>query len=228
MALRTAHGTARGGGSTLVVEVPPGDELHPLPGPVAVPQAVAGGGRAQRPGTFEQGGDAARSAGAKGGKRRALRDAARKAFAALNLTFLTPKVADKAAQERIDAHIVNAEDLRQALVTDLVDRAGGQLGPGPQSILASVALEQAAENAIYQYALELFATGDKESAVGYFAKAASIGSSKRQNLLGAHHLAALETRRDRGPSGGEAARSAAARATALLEAQRAAEEVAAE
>lgn len=62
---------------------------------------------------------------------------------------------------------------------------GGEVGPGPASIVSTAALEMAASRWLFDRAAE---TSDSK----LFSEAARLADSSRQNLLAAHELAAKE------------------------------------
>ena len=211
MALRTAHGTARAGGASVVVEVPPADELRPFQAQGQTQPSAPFGGRRN---AFKRGSEQAKRAGAKGGASRANKAALRAQLSKLGL-------GDLATAPEFTTYITEAEDFRSAQAAELAELAGGMCGVGPSSMVATAALQLAGSRYLFVIAGR---EKDAELAVKIFARAASLGDSSRQNILAAYHLAELQARSRGRHKPGSSAAEAASRAMAQLEAKRAAEE----
>lgn len=79
-----------------------------------------------------------------------------------------------------------ARDWRDAHITELAATvAGGEVGPGPASIVATAALQMAASRWLSDRGAQ---SGDSKMLL----EGSRLGDSSRQNLLAAHSLAALE------------------------------------
>ncbi len=167
MALRTGHGTGAGQPR---VEVLPADELPAgVPAPARPAPARDGAGRFRPgPGTSE----IARSGAL----------AARQSRELERLLGLWAPPAEHAyaaytrlAREWRDEH----------MATLAATVAGGEVGPGPASIVSTAALQMAASRWLFDRGAEL---GDAR----ILADASRLGDASRQSLLAAHELAARE------------------------------------
>lgn len=167
MALRSGHGTGAG---VPRVEVLPADEQpDPVPGE---PEPVT----RRADGTFADSASA-RLIGARGGKARVARA---RLVAALGLAELAADSDFAPYRTAGDAFV--AEHLAV-----LARQAGGEVGPGPSSIVASAGVQLAASRFLSDRAA---ATGDAK----LFAQASSLADSSRQNLLAAFELAVREAK----------------------------------
>jgi len=165
--LRAGHG--KGAGSPRV-EVLPADEL---PAPVAGAAAPL----ARRPNGTIADGATARALGARGGAARSHRA---RLLAASGLADLASDAAFARYRSAGDAFV------REHLAK-LATQAGGEVGPGPASIVASAGVQLAAS----RYLSDLAATtGDPK----LFAQASSLANDSRQNLLAAYELAIREAK----------------------------------
>lgn len=170
MALRTAHGAARGRGPR--VEVLPPDEL---PAPVPMQRPVV----ARRPrGRPLRSGDAVslaiQSAGghAKAGK--------------VSLAASLGLGAAVAGGEAFKAYARKAASFRRAYCAQLAALGGGVCGAGPSSMVATAALQLATSRYLY----DLATRGEPDAAM--MKEARQQGDSSRQNLLAAYELAVRE------------------------------------
>jgi len=182
MTYRKGHGTGAGQPR---IEVMPADELPaPIPG-APVPLAR------RSDGTMADSASA-RALGARGGRRSAARA---RLVSALGLAELADDCAFKPYRDAGD-------DFVREHLADLASQAGGTLGPGPSSIVASAGLQLAASRFL----------GDKGARSGDAAllgRASSLANDSRQNLLAAFELAVREAkaraiRDDEPPPGWEA------------------------
>lgn len=171
MAHRTGHGNGAG---VPRIEVLPANEL-PQPLPAIAPPLV-----------FRQGhriGDSAtaRVLGAKGGREKAKRARTHTALhSALGLTELAADAAFAPYRAAGDAFV--GEHLAA-----LAMQAGGEVGPGPASMVASAGVQLAASRYLSDRAA---ATGDAK----VFAQASTLANDSRQNLLAAYELAVREAK----------------------------------
>jgi hypothetical protein len=161
--VRTAHGAARELGAIAVVETPPVDELPKgVPGPSPVQRPVEDRGKRFRAG------DASTIEAARAGGR-----------ARRNRTALAHSLAVDSNDPAWRTYLRQAEAFRRAQVTVLASTVGGgQCGPAPAALVASAALALAASRFAY--------------ANGRALEGARLAAEVRQNLLGAHALAAQE------------------------------------
>lgn len=171
MALRSGHGT--GSGSPRI-EVLPADEL---PDPVPASEAVPSGPLARRrDGTI---GDSAtaRALGAKGGAAKARKV---RLVAALGLSKVVAETTfgpyQAAAEEFLDHHLSQLRLL-----------AGGFVGPGPSTMVASAALQLAASR-------WAFDQGAERNDPSLIKMGSAIANDSRQNLLAAYELAVKEAK----------------------------------
>ena len=170
MTLRTGHGNGAG---VPRIEVLPADEL---PAPIqAAPEAAASAPLARRPdGTFD-GSEAAREAGRRGGRARARRVAL---VDSLGLAKL-----DEAAE--FQPYRKAAEDFVREHLAALATQAGGYVGPGPSSLVASAALQLAASRFCFD-------RGALSADPVLLKQGSSLANDSRQNLLAAYELAVRE------------------------------------
>lgn len=165
MTLRTGHGNGAG---VPRVETLPADELpDPLPGKAA-PLAR------RRDGTIADSATA-RALGARGGQAKAQRAAL---TSALGLAKLEGDAAFAPYRAQGDHWV------REHLAS-LAQQAGGEVGPGPASIVASAAVQLAASRFFSDRAA---ASADP----ALFQLASSLANASRQNLLAAYELAVRE------------------------------------
>jgi len=164
MTLRKGHGTGAG---VLRVEVLPGDEL-----PAPVPAAAA-------PLVFRSNGQSAtaKALGSKGGSNRASRA---RLLSATGLATLAADAAFGPYRAAGDAFV--AEHL-----VALAAQAGGEVGPGPSSIVASAGVQLAASRFLSDKGM---ATGDAK----LLQQASALANDSRQNLLAAYELAVREAK----------------------------------
>lgn len=169
MTLRTGHGTGAG---VPRIEVLPADEL---PAPLSAPVAAPGVPLAFRDNGTIADGQTAKELGRRGGvaKARKLR--------------LVDTLGLKKIDEATDfAPYRNAaEDFVTAHLAALAQVAGGSVGPGPSSIVASAGLQLAAS----RWAFDKFA---ETLEPGLAKLGSSLGDAHRQNLLAAYELARRE------------------------------------
>lgn len=169
MTLRAGHGTGAG---VPRIEVLPADELPaPLPAPVAAPVAPLA---FRGDGTIADG-TTAKELGRRGGlaKARKLR---------LVDTLGLKKIAD---ESDFAPYRNAAEDFVTAHLAALAQVAGGEVGPGPSSIVASSALQLAGS----RWAFDKFA---ETLEPGLAKLGSSLADAHRQNLLAAYELARRE------------------------------------
>ena len=167
MTLRTGHGNGKGEPR---VEVMPPDEL-----PDPVPAAPAPVARRQD-GTVADSASAKRL-GARGGAAKAGRA---RLVAALGLTKLAGDAAFGPYRDAGDAWTA-------AHLADLALQAGGEVGSGPSSIVASAGVQLAASRYFSDRAAETL-----DAAM--FSLASSLANASRQNLLAAYELAVREAK----------------------------------
>jgi hypothetical protein len=168
MTLRRGHGTGAG---TPRVEVMPPDEL-----PDAVPaDAVPLTGVVRRQNGTVLTSEAARALGRRGGLKKAGRVRLARSLGIEGLERL----------EAFAPYRRSAAAFRRHHCRDLARQAGGELGAGPSSMVASAALQLAASRFVFAQASE---TGD----ANLFKVASSLSNDSRQNLLAAYELAIRE------------------------------------
>jgi hypothetical protein len=169
MALRTGHGAGKG---TPRIEVLPADEQ---PWPVAAPERSQNGPLARRSdGTFA-GSEAAREAGRRGGRARAQRI---RLVDSLGLT----KLAEGSA---FAPYRSAADEFTTAQLAALACEAGGYVGPGASSMVASAALQLACS----RFCFDLAATTADPALMR---QGSQLADASRQNLLAARELAVRE------------------------------------
>lgn len=163
MTLRSAHGTARRYGAVAVIETPPIDEIAVgVPDPYPSVQPARDGLGRFRAGTPETV-EAARAAG----KARRSR------------TALAHTLGVRTDDPTWAVYLRQAEAFRRAQVRILAGTVGaGICGPAPAALVANAALALAASR--YRYAR------------GDMLEGARLAADVRQNLIGAHELAARE------------------------------------
>ncbi len=175
MTLRKAHGRAAELGRLLVVETSPVDEL---------PEGVRGPDGPPEPAKRRQDGtltvEGARALGKLGGKAKAQRCR----FAAKLADHLGLAEGGDEMRPYVDA----AAEWATAQLRWLAESVGGgEVGPGPASIVHSAALALAASRYAYQRGSE---TGD----AGMLAQGARLADQSRASLLTAHELCAREAK----------------------------------
>lgn len=178
MTLRKGHGT--GAGEPRIEVLPPNELPAPLPAP---PDPVA----RRRNGTVD-GSEAAKLLGARGGAAKASRA---RLVSSLGLTKLAADSAFAAYRDAGDQFVTQH-------LAELARVSGGEVGPGPASIVTSAAVQLAASRF----------WSDRAAAAcdpSLWALASSLANASRQNLLAAYELGVRE---------GEA-RSKAAKSPAL-------------
>lgn len=165
--MRKGHGTGAG---VPRIEVLEPDELPaPVPGTAAPLQRRANGTIADSA--------SAKALGARGGARRSHRA---KLVSALGLAELAEGEDFRPYRDAGD-HFV-----REHLAT-LATQAGGEVGPGPSSIVASAGLQLAASRYLSDRAAK---AGDAK----LFHLASTLANDSRQNLLAAYELAVREAK----------------------------------
>lgn len=188
MTLRKGHGN--GAGSPRIEVLPP-DEL---PSPVPPLEAPAAEPLRFRPDGKFADVETARAAGRRGGIAR-LRKV--RLVAALGLEELAEDNAfasyRRAGDEFVRAHLAT-----------LAKQAGGEVGPGPSSIVASAGFQLAASRFISDRAA-------KAADPALFQAASKLANDSRQNLLAAYELAVREAKARRAASPPEAPWLSAAR-----------------
>jgi hypothetical protein len=169
MTLRSRHGNARNHGIGPMVEVLPPNEL---PTPVQAPQHAVTGPERDHRGRWLPG---ARTSQSRGARAKAARV---KLAAQLGLE-------DLAQAPDFAPYVKAAEDFAKAQASYLAERVGGgSIGPDVGSMVTTAAWQLAASR-------YLFARGVREAGdADLFNKASTLGNASRQNLLGAHELAA--------------------------------------
>lgn len=167
MTLRTGHGNGAG---VPRVEVLPADE-QPAPVP-AQPVRLN-----RRPDGTIADGETARLLGARGGAARVSRA---RLTSALGL-------ADLAADAAFAPYRAEGDHFVKAHLSELARGAGGEVGPGPSSIVASAGLQLAASRFLSDRA-------SKDGDAKLFAQASSLANDSRQNLLAAHEMAVREAK----------------------------------
>jgi len=168
MANRTGHGTGKGQPR---IEVLPPDELPP---PVAADRADMSGLERRHNGQVA-GSEAAASLGRQGGRAKATRVALARELGLGDV--------DNAPAFRRYRTAANA--FRRLHCSELATMAGGELGAGPCSMVASAALQLAASRFVFDQATR---TGD----AAQFKTASALSNDSRQNLLAAYELAVRE------------------------------------
>lgn len=167
MTLRKGHG--RGAGVPRV-EVLPADELPaPVPG---TPAPV----RRRSNGTIADSATA-KLLGARGG---AAKTARARLVSALGL-------ADLAEDAAFAPYRVAGDDFVRSHLAALAAVAGGEVGPGPSSIIASAGVQLAASRFVSDRAA-------KEGDPKLFVVASSLANDSRQNVLAAYELATREAK----------------------------------
>jgi hypothetical protein len=170
--LRSAHGAARDGGRTVVVESPPPDELGA--GVVAPPRPPvlrdAQGRLLPCPGLSELG-----------------RAGARALHESRQLSRLLGLWQPPESDAYHPYHRMAREWRDEHTATLAATVGGGTVGPGPASIVASAALQLAASR-------YLFDLGAQKGDARILASAARLADQSRQSLLSAHALCALEAK----------------------------------
>ncbi len=165
MAIRTGHGTGAG---VPRVEVLPPDEA---PSPVAAPPDAVSGVNRRQDGTVADR-EAAAALGRKGGRVRAKGvRLARGLGIPLAVT-----------SEAFRPYRLSANAFRRHHCGELARMAGGELGSGPSSMVASAALQLAASRFLFDQAA---ATSDPAT----FQQASRLANDSRQNLLAAYEMA---------------------------------------
>jgi hypothetical protein len=167
MTLRTGHG--KGAGVPRVEVMPPDELPAPIPG-VPVPLA-------RRPDGTVADSASARALGARGGRRSGARA---RLVSSLGLAELAEDAAFLTYRRAGDAFV--SEHL-----ASLATQAGGSVGPGPSSIVASAGVQLAASRFFSDRAA---ATCD----ASLFTLASSLANASRQNLLAAYELAVREAK----------------------------------
>jgi hypothetical protein len=190
MALRNGHG--RGAGEPRIEVLPP-DEL-PAPvaspsGPPAVSRAAPCGPIERRQHGYVADRQSAKALGLRGLQARAKKkadEAAAAEAAAQNALLLTALGLAKVAEgsEFAPYRAAGDEFVRHHLGA-LAAQGGGEVGPGPSSIVASAGLQLAASRFVSDRAA---ATGDP----ALFKQASQLANDSRQNLLAAYELAVRE------------------------------------
>jgi hypothetical protein len=169
MAYRQGHGTGKG---TPHIEVlPPDEQPKPVPAPERSPIAPL----ARRlNGTFA-GTEAAREAGRRGGRARARK------LRLVDSLGLSKLAVDSAFAPYRSA----AEEFTTAHLASLASEAGGHVGPGPASMVASAALQLACSRYCFDRAC---IEGDP----ALMRQGSQLADASRQNLLAARELAVRE------------------------------------
>jgi hypothetical protein len=182
MTLRSAHGRAKELGSIAAVEVSPADEL-----PVGVPAPARPVALRDASGRLLPG--AGTSALAREGAKAAHES---RQLAALLGLWTPPEDHAFASYARL------AKEWRDAHIAELgATVGGGEVGPGPASVISTAALELGASR-------WLFDQGAKEGNAKMLLEASRLADSSRQNVLAGHELAAREAVA-RGAGGGQPA-----------------------
>jgi hypothetical protein len=169
MALRNGHGTGAG---VPRVEVLPADEL---PSPVAAPLAVAARPVERRPDGKLAGSEAARELGRRGGEAKARKV---RLVDSLGLARI-------AGESSFAPYRTAAEEFVVHHVACLAQQAGGEVGPGPSTMVASAALQLAASRWAFDRGGEM---GDAD----LLKLGSQLANDSRQNLLAAYELAVRE------------------------------------
>jgi hypothetical protein len=171
MTLRAGHGAGAGEPR---IEVLPADEL---PAPVPALPAAFSGPLARRPDGTIAGSETARELGRRGGVARARRV---RLIDALGLSSIVSEtsfgVYRAAAEEFVSHHLV-------ALAT----QAGGEVGPGPSTMVASAALQLAASR-------WAFDRGAEDNDPALMKLGSTLANDSRQNLMAAYEMAVREAK----------------------------------
>lgn len=169
MALRSAHG--KGSGGLLRIETTPADELPaPVPGPATDTTGVARdqAGRISSP-------EAARALGALGGQQKA---GGVRLARSLGLPF-------EAQSPAFAPYRRAAVQFRKHHCAELARQAGGEVGAGPSSMVASAAWQLAASRYLFDMA-------SRSGEPATFKTASQLANDSRQNILAAYELAVRE------------------------------------
>jgi hypothetical protein len=169
MALRTGHGAGRGSPR---VEVLPPDEL---PTPVAASRADDGGPLHRRQDGKIADSDTAKAMGKRGGEAKARRV---RLVDSLGLATI-------ASDSSFGPYRTAAEEFVKAHLSSLATQAGGEVGTGPSTMVASAGLQLAASRWAFDRAAEL---GDP----ALMKLGSALANDSRQNLLAAYELATRE------------------------------------
>lgn len=190
MALRSGHG--KGAGQPRIEVLPPDEQ----PEGVAATKRPSDEPIARRPNGQFDGSEAAREAGRRGGRARAEK------VRLVDSLGLAPLAEDAAFRPYRNA----AEEYVEAHLASLAQEAGGVVGPGPASMIASAALQLACSRFVFDRAT---VAGD----AAMMAQASKLADASRQNLLAARELAVREaqTRKSTGVSAEKQAARAAFR-----------------
>jgi hypothetical protein len=183
MTLRSGHGAGRGSPR---VEVLPPDEL---PMPVAAPQAEHAHPLNRRQDGKIADSDTARAMGKRGGEAKARRV---RLVDSLGLSTI-------ASDSSFGPYRTAAEEFVKAHLVSLATQAGGEVGTGPSTMVASAGLQLAASRWAFDRAA---VTG----APGLMKLGSALANDSRQNLLAAYELAVREaSARPRKPGDAQAA-----------------------
>ncbi len=169
MALRTGHGNGAGEPR---IEVLPPDEL-----PAGVPASARPPADRDGSGRFVKG----------DGTTAAAREGARAAHGARQLErllglWVAPEDHPAAPYQRL------AREWRDAHMAELAASVGGgRIGPGPASLVSTAAMQMAASRWLMDKAMQ---KGNPKAML----LASRLGDASRQNVLGAHELAAREAK----------------------------------
>ena len=171
MTLRTGHG--KGAGQPRIEVLPANEQPQPVPATQAAPTGPV---NRRSTGTIADS-ETAKRIGARGGM---VTQSRARLLSALGL-----------AKPAADSAFATYRDAGDAFVAEhqaaLARCAGGVVGPGPSSIVASAGLQLAASRFLSDRAA---ATGDAK----VFAQASALANDSRQNLLAAYELAVREAR----------------------------------
>ena len=171
MALRTGHGTGAG---VSRIEVLPPDEL---PQPVAAAMAVdAGPPDRRQAGRFADSATAKKN-GRKGGIEKARRV---RLVDSLGLSAIV-------AETSFGPYRAAAEEFLAAHLATLASQAGGHVGTGPSTIVASAALQLAASR-------WAFDTGAEKGDTDLMKLGSTLANDSRQNIAAAYEYAVREAR----------------------------------
>ncbi|HSY24909.1 MAG TPA: hypothetical protein VK841_22445 [Polyangiaceae bacterium] len=169
MALRSGHGSGRG--QPHVEVLPPDEQPQPVPAPVAAPSVPL----ARRKDGKIADSETAKALGKKGGITKARR-------VRLVDSLGLKKIADDATFKPYrDA----AEEFVSHHLAELAKSAGGAVGPGPSTMVASAALQLAASR-------WAFDKGAEENDAALIKLGSSLANDSRQNLLAAFEMATRE------------------------------------
>jgi hypothetical protein len=166
MSLRSGHGT--GAGSPRIEVLPPDEAPQPVPAPIAAPSA---------PLAFRQNGQIADSAtakvlGAKGGRERARKI---RLVDSLGLSSMV-------AETSFGPYRAAAEEFVRHHLGELAMQAGGEVGPGPATMVASAGLQLAASR-------WAFDRGAEQNDPSLIKLGSSLANDSRQNLACAYEYA---------------------------------------